>query len=120
MFHFGVAEDGFTEFRIEQSGHRVFHLVDQLVNDAVKFDLHAFAFRGRDRHVFNFSVKADHDGVGRARQQNIRLRNWADAGVNHFEINFLAFDLLQRSGQRFNRTLGIAFQNETENFYAAG
>src|SRR2546423_2872615 len=36
LFHFGMAQDGFAEFRIEQSGHRVFHLVDQLVNDAVK------------------------------------------------------------------------------------
>ena len=39
--------DGFAQFRIEQADHRFLHLVDQLVNDAVKLDLDAFAL-GRD------------------------------------------------------------------------
>src|SRR5205814_1579849 len=58
LFHFGVTEDRFTEFRIEQSGHRVPHLIEQFVNDAVELDLNAFAFRRRNSHVFNLRVEA--------------------------------------------------------------
>ena len=73
LFHFGVTDDGFSMFGIEQAGHRFFELVDQFINDAVKFDLHAFAFRGGHRNIFDLHVEADYDRVRRARQQNVRL-----------------------------------------------
>ena len=96
-----MSDDGFPMFGIEQAGHRFFDLIEQFVNDAVKFDLDAFAFRGRDSHTLDFDVEADHDGVRRAREQNVRLRNWSDCGVDDLEIDFFAFDLLQRTHQCF-------------------
>src|SRR5438876_1173172 len=53
----------------------------------------AFAFCRRNGHVFNFGIEADDNRARRAREQDVRLRNRADAGVNHFEIDFFAFDL---------------------------
>src|SRR5205085_1764088 len=63
LFHFGVTKDRFAEFRVEQSRHSVFDLVDQFVNDAVKLDLNAFAFRRGDRHVFDLNIESDDNRV---------------------------------------------------------
>src|SRR5438128_6244087 len=114
-----MTENSFSEFRLEYSCHRVFDLIEQLVNDAVKLDLDAFAFRCRNSHVFNFGVEADNNGTRGACEQNVRFRNWPDTGVNQFEIYFLAFDLFQRGAQCLERSLGVAFQNETKNFFAS-
>ena len=46
LLDLGVADDGLAMLRIEHAGHRFLHLVDQFVDDAVKLDLHAFAFGG--------------------------------------------------------------------------
>ena len=116
LFHFGVADDGFAMFRIEQAGHRFFDLVDQLVNDAVKFDLDAFAFCGGHGLAFDLDVETDDDRVRCARQQHVGLRNRPDAGVNDLQIDLLAFDLAQRADQRFERTLRVALQNDAQDF----
>ena len=101
-------------FRIEQAGHRFFHLIDQFVNDAVEFYLDAFAFRRGHRHAFDFDVEADDDRVRCARQQNVGFGNRTDAGMNDLEIDLLALDLIERADQRFERTLRVAFQNDAQ------
>src|ERR1035437_1754734 len=40
---FGGTNDGVLEVGIEQAGHGIFHLINQFVDDRVKFDLHARA-----------------------------------------------------------------------------
>src|SRR5215467_12304362 len=72
LLHLRVPNDRFAQLGIQQTGHGVFHLIEQLVNNAVKLDLHAFAFCSRDRHGLHFHVKTDHHCVGRTRQQNVR------------------------------------------------
>ena len=96
-----MADDGFAMFRIEQARHRFFDLVDQLVNDAVKFDLHAFAFRRGHSLAFDFDVETDDHCIRRACQQHVGFRDRSDTGVDDFEVDFLALDLVQRSGQCF-------------------
>ena len=93
LFHFGVADDGLAMFRIEQAGHRFFDLIDQLVNDAVEFDLDAFAFGRADGVAFDLDVEADDDRVRSAGEQNVGLGDRSDAGMNDLEIDFLALDL---------------------------
>ena len=95
-------------FGLEQAGHRFFDLIEQFINYAIKFDLYALVLRGRDRYGFDFDVETDHDGVRRARKQNVRFRNRSDRGVDDLEIDFFAFNLLQRTDQGFERTLHIA------------
>src|SRR4030095_3908008 len=120
LFHFGVSDDGFAEFRLEHSRHRVFDLVDQFVNDAVKLDLNAFPFRGRHRDIFNLSVESDDNCVGRPGQQNVRLRNRPDRGMNDVELDLLTVDLTERGADRFDRSLRVAFQHEAQRFLAVG
>ena len=96
-----MPDHGFPVFGLKQAGHRFFDLVEQLVNDAVKLDLYAFTFRGRDCHALNFDIEADHDGIRRACKQNVRLRNRSDCGVDDLEIDFFALDLLQCTDECF-------------------
>ena len=58
-----MANDEFAMLRIEQARHRFLHLVDQFVNDAVEFHLHAFAFGGVHGHALDLRVETDHDRV---------------------------------------------------------
>src|SRR5438552_527676 len=63
LFDLGVTDNGFAVLGIEQAGHRFFNLVKQLIDDAVKLNLYAFALGRRYSHVFNFDVEADDHGV---------------------------------------------------------
>src|SRR5262245_61829261 len=78
LFHLSVSDDGFTQLRFQQTGHGVFDLIKQLINNAVKLDLHAFAFCSRHCHGFNLHVKTDHYCLGCAGEQNIRFRDRSD------------------------------------------
>ena len=86
-------------------GHRFLDLIDQFVNDAVEFDLNAFAFRRVHGHALDFDVEADDDRVRRARQQDVGFGNRSDAGMNNFEIDFLALDLTERAGRALRASL---------------
>ena len=120
LFHLGVSNDGFAQFRIQQAGHGVFDLVEQFINNAVKLDLHAFAFCGRNRHGLDLHVEADDHCVGCTRQQNVRFRNRSDGRMNNFQIDFFALDLLQRVDDCFDGTLRVGFQNDPQPFFASG
>src|SRR5215471_18405709 len=78
LFHLCVSNHRFAQLGFQQTGHGVFDLIEQLINNAVKLDLHAFAFRSRDRHGFNFHVKTDDYCLGCAGEQNIGFRNRSD------------------------------------------
>src|SRR5690242_85446 len=120
LFNLRVSNNGFAQLRFKQTGHGVFDLIKQFINDAVKLDLHAFAFCSRDRHGLNFHVEADDYCLRCAGEQNIRFRNRPDRRVNYFEINFLGFDLFQRVYNRFHGPLGVSFQNHPQHLPASG
>jgi hypothetical protein len=60
LLHLGVSDDCFPVFGVEQTGHRFFDLIEQLVDDAVKFDLHPFTFCSGNSHVLHFHIETDH------------------------------------------------------------
>ena len=78
LFYFGMSYYSFSMFRLQQARHRLFDLIEQFVNDAVKLDLDTLAFRGGNGHVLNLHIEANYDGVRRACQQNIRFRDRSD------------------------------------------
>src|SRR5215471_2371935 len=119
LFHLRVSDYGFTQLRFEQTGHGIFDLIEQLIDKAVKLSLHSFPFRGRDCHAFNLNVKTDHHRVRRAGQKNVGFRNRSNGRVNNLQIDFSAFDLLQCIHDRFDRALGVGFQNDPQPFSAS-
>src|SRR5450631_3649029 len=107
-------------FRIEQTGHRFLHLVDQFVNNTVELHLNRLAFRDVHGHALDLDVETDDYRVRRAREQDVGFGNRSDAGMNNLEVDLLALDLTQRADQRFERTLRVAFQNDEQVFHAVG
>src|SRR5205814_7711848 len=97
LLHFGVSDDGFPVFGLEQTSHRFLHLIEQLINDAVKFDLDSFAFCSGNSHVLHLHIETDHYSIRSAPQYNVRFRNRTYSGMYAFKVDFLALDLLQRS-----------------------
>src|SRR5258708_27936969 len=113
-----MADDRFSQLRIEQTDHGLFHLINELVNDAVEFDLHTFAFSGGGSLVFGFDVESDNDGVRSRRQKDIRLTDRPDPGVDDLQIDLLALDLIERGADRLGRSLDIALQDNLQLFLA--
>src|SRR5262245_28544492 len=120
LFYLGVSNDGFPQLRFKQTGHGVFDLIKQLINNAVKRYLDAFAFCSRHCHGLNFHAKTDNYRLGRAGEQNIGFRNRPDRRVNNFQIDFFGFDLFQRIHNSFHGTLRVGFQNHPQHLLASG
>ena len=58
-----MADDCFADFRIKKAGHCLAHLVNKLVNDAVKLDLDSFLAGGGIRAVLHLDAETDDDRV---------------------------------------------------------
>src|SRR3981081_1941503 len=109
-----MTDDRFSQFGVEHSDHCLFYLINQLVNDAVEFDLHTLTLSSGSSLVLGFDIKTDNDGVRGRRQKDIRLTDWADPGVDDLQIDLLALDLIERSTDRLNRPLDVALQDNLQ------
>ena len=110
----GVADDALARLGVEQAGHGFLHLVDELVDDGEELDLHALALGGGGGGALDLDVEADDDGIRRAGEQDVRLRDGADGGMDDIEIDFLALDLAEGVKQRFHGALDIGLDDELE------
>ena len=63
------------------------------------------------------TLKPTTTAFGRAGQQNIGFRNRSDRRVNHFQIDFFAFDLFQRVDDRFERTLRVGISKRSAGLF---
>src|SRR5687767_13742944 len=95
LFDLGAANDIFLEHRIEQAGHGLFHLIDQLIDDRVKLDLHAFPLGHIGHADIQARMETDNDRVGGGSQMHVRFGNRPDSAVNEFDGNFFGVELLQ-------------------------
>ena len=120
MLDLGVADDGFAVFRREHAAHGFADLVEQFVNDAVELDLNALALGGLCSAVLGLGAKADDDGIGRAGQKDIGLRDRADGAMDDIEGDFLLRNLLERRDHRFERALHITFDDRFQRGFRLG
>ena len=89
------ADGDILEDRIEQAGHGFLHLVDQLVNDRVKLDLHAFVLGLVGHAAVDAGVEAQNDRVRSRGQRHVRLGDGADGAVDDFQRDLVGLDLLE-------------------------
>src|SRR5258708_4121872 len=66
LTNFGMAGNGLPNFGIQHPDHGFFYLVDEFVDNAVKFDLNSFSLGRRCCLVFGLNVETDNDGIGSA------------------------------------------------------
>ena len=95
LANLGVALDVFLVYRIQQPGHGQLHLVDQLIDDAVKADLHLLSIRRGLGVSLRLHVEAYNDPFRSRRKVHIRLGDGADAGKQNPNANLVVRKLLQ-------------------------
>src|ERR1043166_3055499 len=110
----GGADDHLLDHRIEQTGHRFLHLVDQFVDDGIKLDLHRFAL-GDFRHaIVDASVEAENNTLRGRGQEDVGLRDRAHRAVDDFQRDFFRVDLLEGLDDGFDGTLRVRLDDQPE------
>ncbi len=89
-------------------------LVGELVDDAVRADVDALAFRERARLGARPHVEADHERVRGRREVDVVLGDPADAGVDDVDPNLRMVDLAELAEQRLDRSLHVALEDDVE------
>src|SRR5208282_4973684 len=71
--HFGAAQIGFLDHRLEQPFHRLLNFVGNFVNDVVGADVHLFLLRKVRRFAIRAHAEGDDDRSGRAGEEHVVL-----------------------------------------------
>ena len=112
----GVTDEFFACERIEQAEHRVPHLVDQLVDDRVEFDLNIFALGGDHGLALDLGIEADDDGIRGTCEEDIIVGNRARGGMKDFECDLLRFDLPQGPDNGLDRPGDVSLEQNAKVF----
>src|SRR6266853_1568314 len=112
--HFGTAQMRFLEDGIEQSGHGLFDLVGDFVDDRVRANLDAFALRQIGGLAVRADVKCDDDRARSRCQQDVVFGDGANAGVNNLELHAVVGKLGQHLAQYFDRALHVRLDDKRQ------
>src|SRR5713101_8216099 len=111
---FGAAKRLLAVSRCEQTFHRLTHVVDCFVDDGIEANLDAF-FLGEIRGFrFRTDIEADYDGFGSRRERHVGFGYRSGRAVNHFELDLVGREPRERVGERFDRALHVALQDDLE------
>ena len=110
----GIAEHGFAQGGREQAGHRLLHVIHEVVDDVVVADLDAVALGGSGRFLVGTDREADDGGVETFRQRDVGFRDAADARMQDARGDFVGAELLQRAQDRFERALHVGLDDQRE------
>src|SRR3982074_2852741 len=80
--HLGVSEKRLDHLRLEHSGERLLHVVEQLVDDLVLANVDLRRLGDAPGRRFHLRVESDDDGVRSGREGEIRLGEIADGVGN--------------------------------------
>src|SRR4030095_4603497 len=86
----------FLEPRLEQAGHRLLDLVDDVVDDRVETNVDLLALGHVAGVPIGPDVEANTDFVGCRREEHVRLVDRADAAVDDPDLDLLVAQLRQR------------------------
>src|SRR5262245_32176735 len=110
----GVAQHGLAPHRREQAGHRLLHIIHEIVDDVVVADLDAGALGALARFLVGAHVEADDRGVRGFGEPYVRFGDAADARDDDPSRDFRRAELLERSDDRLDRALHIALDHQRE------
>src|SRR5215472_15105544 len=115
-----VAQHGLAHGRGQQAGHRLLHVVHEVVDDVVIADLDAGAFGGLARLLVGAHVEAEDRHARRFRQRHVGFGDAADAGMDHARADFVGGELLDRANDRFQRALHVGLDDQRQILAARG
>src|SRR6516165_9234578 len=73
LLDLGMPDYSFPNLGIKQPDHRFLHLIDELINDAVKLDLNPFALGCCSGLILSLDIEADDHRVRGGCQEHIRF-----------------------------------------------
>jgi len=114
LAHLRLAGDDVLHQRVEQAGHGLLHLVDQLVDDGVKLELDALALGHLADAGVYLGVKAQDDRIRGAGQGGVGLGNGSDSGVNDLGLHLVRFNFVDGIDDGLDRALCVGLDDELE------
>ena len=112
--HFRNTNDFFTQFGSQQASHRLFHVVEQIVDHAVITHVQSAVFNDTPCGVISTNIKAEDNRAGSNRQGHVRFGNTANTGRYNVHLHFVRCQLLQGRHNGFQRTANISLQHNVE------
>src|SRR5713101_296781 len=100
--------------RCKQPLHRFADIVYRLVDNRVEANLDAFLFRELRGLLFGPHIKAEDNRLGGRGQRDVGFRNRADGSMNQVELDFVGRKPLQRIGERLDRAVHVALDNDAQ------
>ena len=115
----GFADNGFSDnlflvFWIQHSLHGIFHLFDNLVDDAMQADFDLICICLLTSNWGRTNVKADDEGIGCLCQSHIRFVDGTNGCMDDSDFHAFHFNFLKGRGKGFNRTLYIGLDNNID------
>jgi hypothetical protein len=110
----GVAEEGFALERSQHAREHALHVVEQVVDDRVVADLHAFALGQVAGLLGGADVEAQDRGPGRLGQLDVGLGDTAGARIDDTGANLVVAHLLQRARDGFARALDVGLDDDRQ------
>src|SRR5690606_19803429 len=114
--HIGNAHDIFAELRLEHASQGRFHIIDQVIEDAVVAQIQAFLLNQALGCSIRPHVEAEDNGVGGHGQADVGLGNAAHTGRYNLHLYLVVTQVLQRLGNGFQSTAHVSLEDHVEGF----
>ena len=109
-----VAQHRLAQRRRQHPRERGLHIVDEIIDDVVVADLDAGLLGEIARLLVRAHVEPEDHRLRGLGQRHVRLGHAADAAVNDPRHDFVVAELLERSRDRLDRPLDVAFEDDRQ------
>ncbi len=112
--HLGFAVDDLALLGAQHALERRAYVGHRLVDDPIQLDVHAFTLGGGARVVVGPHMEPDDDRARSLGEQDVALRNGADAAVHDLHLHLTGRELLEGIGKRFGRTALVGLDEDAQ------
>src|SRR5690606_6067109 len=112
--HIGNAHDIFAEFRLEHASQGRFHIINQVIDDAVVTQIQAFLLNQALGCSIRTHVETEDNSVGSHGQADVGLGDTAHTRRNNLHLNLVVAQVLQSLGNGFQRTTHVGLEHHIE------
>ncbi len=109
-----VAEEVLAHGRCQEARHGGFHVIHEIVDDAVVADLDALSVSGLLRLRIRADVEADDDSLRCSSERDVGFGDATDAGVHDPRLDLVGPELLQSTRNGFDRALNVTLDQKGE------
>ena len=109
-----VTDEGFAHFGLQQARSRRFHVIDQVIDDAVIANLHALLVGTGPRAGIGPHVEPDDRGTTCFGQTNVRVGDGPHTRMQHAHAHLIVADFFHRLKNGLGRSLHISLHQNRQ------